>query len=78
MPDQPPNARPLVLIPARFSESASALRYRAEVAAAKLLQAVWAAGGEPIIAHPTAPEPRIDELAESVLDGQRHPAARRR
>lgn len=63
MPDQPTDARPLVLIPARFSDSASALRYRAEVAAAKLLQAVWAAGGEPLIAHPTAPEPRIDELA---------------
>jgi Predicted glutamine amidotransferases len=53
-----------VIIPARFSASASALRYSAEVAAAKLLQAVWDAGGEPLVVHPTAPQPRIEELAE--------------
>jgi putative glutamine amidotransferase len=57
------SARPLVIIPARFSDTASALRYGAEVAAAKLLEAVWDAGGEPLIIHPTAPELRIDELA---------------
>jgi putative glutamine amidotransferase len=57
-------ARPLVLIPARYSDSASALRYRAEVAAAKLLQAVWDAGGEPLVIHPTTPEPGIEELSE--------------
>ena len=56
--------RPLVLIPARFSESASALRYRAEVAAAKLLHSVDDAGGEPLVIHPTTPEPQVDELAE--------------
>ena len=56
--------RPLVLIPARFSDSASALRYRAEVAAAKLLQVVDEAGGEPLVIHPTTPEPGIEELAE--------------
>lgn len=53
-----------MIIPARFSASASALRYSAEVAAAKLLQAVWDAGGEPLVVHPTAPQPRIEELAE--------------
>jgi putative glutamine amidotransferase len=53
-----------VIIPARFSASASALRYSAEVAASKLLQAVWDAGGEPLVVHPTAPQPRIEELAE--------------
>jgi putative glutamine amidotransferase len=53
-----------VIIPARFSASASALRYSAEVAAAKLLQAVWDAGAEPLVVHPTAPQPRIEELAE--------------
>jgi putative glutamine amidotransferase len=53
-----------VIIPARFSASAKALRYSAEVAAAKLLQAVWDAGGEPLVVHPTAPQPRIEELAE--------------
>ncbi|HKX14877.1 MAG TPA: type 1 glutamine amidotransferase [Propionibacteriaceae bacterium] len=57
------NVRPLVIIPARFSDTASALRYGAEVAAAKLLEAVWNAGGEPLVIHPTAPEPQIDELA---------------
>jgi putative glutamine amidotransferase len=64
MPDRPPGARPTVIIPARFSANASALRFRAEVAAAKLLQAVWDAGGDPLVAHPTAPEPRIEELAD--------------
>jgi putative glutamine amidotransferase len=55
-----------VIIPARFSESASALRYRAEVAAAKLLQAVWDAGGEPLVIHPTAPQPRIEALYDRL------------
>ena len=55
-----------MIIPARFSESASALRYRAEVAAAKLLQAVWDAGGEPLVIHPTAPQPRIEELSDRL------------
>jgi putative glutamine amidotransferase len=47
--------RPLVVIPARFSASASALRYRAEVAAAKLVQAVYDAGAEPLVIHPEVP-----------------------
>jgi putative glutamine amidotransferase len=64
MPERPAEVRPTVIIPARFSASASALRYSAEVAAAKLLQAVWDAGGEPLVVHPTAPQPRIEELAE--------------
>ncbi len=46
--------RPLIAIPARFSESASALRFRAEVNARKLIEAVYAAGGEPLTIHPTA------------------------
>jgi putative glutamine amidotransferase len=55
--------RPLVIIPARFSEDASALRYEAEVAAAKLLEAIWDAGGEPLVVHPTAlQEPQVDTL----------------
>ena len=57
------HTRPLVIIPARFSEDASALRYQAEVAAAKLLEAVWDAGGEPLVVHPTAlQEPHVDTL----------------
>lgn len=47
--------RPLIVIPARFSAGASALRYRAEVAAAKLVQAVYDAGGEPLVMHPEVP-----------------------
>jgi putative glutamine amidotransferase len=63
MPERPADVRPTVIIPARFSADASALRYSAEVAAAKLLQAVWDAGGEPLVVHPTAPQPRIEDLA---------------
>ncbi|HTJ67773.1 MAG TPA: gamma-glutamyl-gamma-aminobutyrate hydrolase family protein [Actinospica sp.] len=47
--------RPLVLIPARFSDTASALRYRAEVGARALIEAVYVAGGEPLLMHPHAP-----------------------
>ncbi|GIE94190.1 gamma-glutamyl-gamma-aminobutyrate hydrolase family protein [Paractinoplanes rishiriensis] len=44
--------RPLIAIPARFSQSASALRFGAEVAARKLVEAVFDAGGEPLVVHP--------------------------
>ena len=47
--------RPLIAIPARFSASAAALRYEAEVSARKLVEAVYAAGGEPLAIHPSAP-----------------------
>jgi putative glutamine amidotransferase len=46
--------RPLIAIPARFSQSASALRFRAEVNARALVEAVYAAGGEPLTIHPSA------------------------
>jgi gamma-glutamyl-gamma-aminobutyrate hydrolase PuuD len=48
--------RPLVAIPARFAAHASALRYRAEVAARALVEAVYRAGGEPWVMHPDAAE----------------------
>jgi putative glutamine amidotransferase len=67
MGERPTNARPLVIIPARFSRDASALRYEAEVAAAKLLEAVWAAGGEPLVVHPTAMgAPHFDRLQQRL------------
>src|SRR4029453_18817711 len=67
MGERPPHARPLVIIPARFSQDASALRYEAEVAAAKLLEAVWAAGGEPLVVHPPAMgEPHFDRLQQRL------------
>lgn len=47
--------RPLIAIPARFSASASALRYRAEVTARALAEAVFDAGGEPLAMHPHGP-----------------------
>jgi putative glutamine amidotransferase len=52
--------RPLIAIPARFSKRATALRYRAEVLARALSEAVYAAGAEPVVIHPVAPEARID------------------
>lgn len=45
-------SRPVIAIPGRFTESASALRYRGVVAARKLLEAVWAAGGDPHVLLP--------------------------
>jgi putative glutamine amidotransferase len=55
--------RPLIVIPARFSQSASALRFRAEVSARSLLEAVYAAGGEPVVIHPSAPGAVVDRAA---------------
>lgn len=52
--------RPLIAVPARFSESASALRYRADVTARALLDAIYDAGGEPLVVHPVAPDARVD------------------
>jgi putative glutamine amidotransferase len=56
--------RPLIAIPARLSESASALRFRAEVNARKLVEAVYAAGGEPLTIHPSA------DVSPTVIDGR--------
>ncbi|MEO7942760.1 MAG: gamma-glutamyl-gamma-aminobutyrate hydrolase family protein [Marmoricola sp.] len=71
MPARPRGTRPLVVIPARFSASASALRYRAEVSAAKLIQAVYDAGGEPLVLHPEVPDgiedPDLDELVRDRI-----------
>jgi putative glutamine amidotransferase len=53
--------RPVVAIPARFSRTASALRYEAEVASGKLVEAVFAAGGEPVIVHPAAPGGQVED-----------------
>jgi putative glutamine amidotransferase len=52
--------RPLVAVPARVSASASALRYRAEVAAQALVEGIFRAGGEPVVLHPHAPDARPD------------------
>ena len=53
--------RPLIAVPARFSASASALRYGANVASRALIDAVYAAGGEPVVIHPVASEAGIDQ-----------------
>jgi putative glutamine amidotransferase len=50
---------PIVVIPGRFSESASALRYRALVTARALSEAVLLAGGEPVTVHPWAPDGKV-------------------
>jgi len=55
--------RPLIAIPARFSRGATALRYAAEVSARALVEAVFAAGGEPVTVHPHAPGGRVDVAA---------------
>ncbi|MCF2528733.1 gamma-glutamyl-gamma-aminobutyrate hydrolase family protein [Yinghuangia soli] len=54
--------RPRIAVPGRFSASASALRYRAVVNAHALLEAVWAAGGDPVTLLPT-PDPTPEETA---------------
>jgi putative glutamine amidotransferase len=56
--------RPRVAIVGRFSESASAIRYRAVLSARELLELVWAAGGEPIQYLPTGTRDWQVELSE--------------
>lgn len=55
-------SRPLIAIPARFSASASALRHGADATARALLDAVYAAGGEPLVVHPVAPGGAVDDV----------------
>lgn len=45
-------ARPRIAVLGRFTESASALRYRGVVSSRALLEAVWAAGGDPVTLLP--------------------------
>jgi len=58
-----PGRRPLIALPARFSEHATALRYAAEVTARAVCDAVFAAGGEPVMLHPYAPGAVVDVQA---------------
>jgi putative glutamine amidotransferase len=44
--------RPKIAVPGRFTESASALRYRGLVSARRLMEAVWLAGGDPVTLLP--------------------------
>jgi len=53
------SATPLVVIPARFSASASAHRYAALSTARTLSEGVLRAGGEPLTVHPWAPEGEV-------------------
>lgn len=53
--------RPLIAIPSRFSTSASALRHRAMVGSRNLIAAVYAAGGDPLLVHPVAPDGVVDD-----------------
>nr|WP_202552546.1 gamma-glutamyl-gamma-aminobutyrate hydrolase family protein [Streptomyces sp. SID8352] len=61
-----PAPRPLIAVPARFSATASALRYAAEVNARALVDAVWRAGGEPVSLHPHAPGGTADPAATAA------------
>lgn len=58
--------RPLIVVPARFSASASALRYGADVASRSLIEAIYSAGGEPLVVHPAAPAAVVD--ADAVAE----------
>jgi putative glutamine amidotransferase len=60
MPEKTFARPPLIVIPARFSPNATALRYKAEVTARALAAAVFAAGGEPLAVHPHVPDLAID------------------
>jgi putative glutamine amidotransferase len=44
--------RPRIAVLGRFTESASALRYRGVVSSRALLEAIWAAGGDPVTLLP--------------------------
>ena len=52
--------RPRIAILGRFTESASALRYRGLVSSRALLEYVWAGGGEPMILLPGSDVDALD------------------
>lgn len=52
--------RPRIAILGRFTDSASALRYRGLVSSRALLEAVWAAGGDPVTLLPGGDEDALD------------------
>lgn len=64
--------RPLIAVPGRFSESASALRYGAVVNARALLDGVVRAGGEPLTVTPRslAADPPADPGAAAAEIGE--------
>ncbi|NLU70487.1 gamma-glutamyl-gamma-aminobutyrate hydrolase family protein [Streptomyces sp. HNM0574] len=53
--------RPLIALPQRFSPDTAVLRYAAVVTARALAEAVYRAGGEPLMLLPHAPGGRADE-----------------
>ncbi|MEV8635283.1 gamma-glutamyl-gamma-aminobutyrate hydrolase family protein [Streptosporangium sp. NPDC051023] len=55
--------RPLIAIPSRFAASTSALRYAAVVTARALADAVYRAGGEPLLMHPVDAGQAAERLA---------------
>ncbi len=52
--------RPRIAVLGRFTESASALRYRGLVSSRALLEVVWAAGGDPVTLLPGADPDALD------------------
>ncbi len=62
--------RPRIAILGRFTQSASALRYRGVVSSRALLDAVWAAGGDPVTLLPGDGPDALDWTARlSGIDG---------
>jgi putative glutamine amidotransferase len=56
-----PVTRPRVAVPGRFSDTASALRSRGLVISRRLIEAVWGAGGDPLVLLPSAPGGLADD-----------------
>ncbi len=52
--------RPRIALLGRYTESASALRYRGVVSSRALLELVWAAGGDPVTLLPATGEGALD------------------
>ena len=52
--------RPKIAVPGRFTESASALRYRGLVSARLLIEGLWRAGGDPLTLLPTTGAGALD------------------
>ena len=58
-------SRPRIALLGRFTESASALRYRGVVSSRALLEAAWAAGGDPVTLLP-GDDPQALDWAERL------------
>lgn len=55
--------RPFIVVPGRRAQQVSGIRYSGTIVAEAIAEAVWAAGGEPVVLHGPDGDPGVDAAA---------------